>query len=308
MSIIKYLLTISLFFVGAALLMAQDGQMGVGTRTPHGSTIAEVNSTDKGVLIPRLAIPDVLLRNPVSVAPADGLLAYKVNTPTTAVLRNKKGLVHWNTAANSGNGAWDRHLYFKETPKTAVIGFSGLNITVLGTGYSAGHGGYLGTNALSLGIASSGHLPGLSVSKRNSSEIPFPPLVNATTRHAPADNIFLGIHLISGTYLIEVSFVLNAPPSGTPLQGNYHNMGYFTDFIVMRDDGGNAFLSNVRVEDGILSQANERHVVTFLTTVVLSGSPSYTLYPYIGRRSGSSHNGAASFIPDGSYYKITKLL
>src|SRR5690554_6512562 len=53
-------------------------QVGIGTTTPHVSAILDVESTDKGMLIPRLTTAQ---RNAID-PPADGLVVYNTETKT----------------------------------------------------------------------------------------------------------------------------------------------------------------------------------------------------------------------------------
>lgn len=64
-------------------------QVGVNTTTPHSSSILDVTATDKGLLIPRIAIPNLNVAAPVT-SPATSLLVYNTNS-TTGV-----GFYYWN--------------------------------------------------------------------------------------------------------------------------------------------------------------------------------------------------------------------
>lgn len=52
------------------------GQVGIGTQSVESDLLLKVNSTNKGVLLPNLTIPDLSLAAPVT-SPEFGLLAYK---------------------------------------------------------------------------------------------------------------------------------------------------------------------------------------------------------------------------------------
>ena len=79
----KILLAIVILFVLVTGSTAQNifpssGAAGIGTTLPNGSSLLEVNSTTKGVLLPRMTL---LQRNAI-VSPATGLLIYQTdNTP-----------------------------------------------------------------------------------------------------------------------------------------------------------------------------------------------------------------------------------
>ena len=69
------------FFVLVFILLAQVfsinlyGQIGIGTVTPESSSVLDVNSVNKGVLIPRLSVSE---RNAISI-PATGLIVYNTD-------------------------------------------------------------------------------------------------------------------------------------------------------------------------------------------------------------------------------------
>lgn len=271
-----------IFFTNYAVL-AQSGTMGVQTRSPHASAISEVNSTNKGVLLPRLTIPNILQANPVTVTPVDGLLAYKSNTVGTNII-DKKGLVQWNTASNNNAGSWNRHLYFKETPKTAIIGITSTNNTniQLLDNADSGVSGIIGGANFNYVITSSGYLPNLSVGK------------NTTNNR-------LTVTVGEGTYALEISYLITAPVPdagrGSVLGGVYYSMGYFIDF-----NG----ISAPRTERTVISPPNQPHRVTFTTSFVVTATTA-TFGISLGRNSGSSHTDVVNVIPTGSYYKIIKL-
>lgn len=50
---------------------------GVNTRNPSTSSILEISSTNKGLLLPRLSVSNLLARSPISTTPADGLIMLK---------------------------------------------------------------------------------------------------------------------------------------------------------------------------------------------------------------------------------------
>ncbi|MDA6072745.1 hypothetical protein NJT12_24280 [Flavobacterium sp. AC] len=282
----KKIITISLVFLIAAF--KSNAQTGVNTRNPDASANMEISSSNKGLLIPRLSIADITVKTPVAVAPKDGLLIYNTNTVT------KKTLFHWDALANSGAGNWNSHLFFKETPKTAVIGMAGSNFAALDNLNPGASTLINNSNGNTLVIQSSGYMPNLDV-------------VNNSTNG-------LTVNLGSGVYMIEISFLITAPVPdsgrGSVLTGsNYYNMGYYTDIKTSIDATGTV-TNSARVERAVLSQANQNHRVTFNTTFTLPDNvtnPVSSLTVALGRRSGSSHNDLVYIIPSGSYYKLTKL-
>src|SRR5215831_6066596 len=86
-------------------IFPSTGAAGIGTTTPDASSLLEINSTGKGILIPRMTL---VQRNAI-VTPATGLLIYQTNstpgfyyyngTAWTAVSPKNKG---WNLTGNAG--------------------------------------------------------------------------------------------------------------------------------------------------------------------------------------------------------------
>src|SRR5215467_3925991 len=81
------------------------GAAGIGTLTPNASSLLEINSTTKGLLISRMT----KTQRDAIVSPATGLLIYQTNstlgfyyyngTEWTAVTQKSKG---WSLTGNSG--------------------------------------------------------------------------------------------------------------------------------------------------------------------------------------------------------------
>lgn len=78
--------TLFLILLCPVFLLAQ---VGVNTTTPHASSILDITATDKGMLIPRIAIPNLNVAAPVT-NPATSLLVYNTNA-TTGI-----GFYYWN--------------------------------------------------------------------------------------------------------------------------------------------------------------------------------------------------------------------
>lgn len=75
---------IKVIFYFSLLLMVgkiQAQNVGIGTNTPDASAKLEVQSADKGVLVPRISIPNLSAAAPV-ITPATSLLVYNTNTAT----------------------------------------------------------------------------------------------------------------------------------------------------------------------------------------------------------------------------------
>lgn len=286
MIIMKKIITISFVFLIVAF--KSNAQTGVNTRNPNASANMEISSSNKGLLIPRLSVADITLKAPIAVVPKDGLLIYNTNIAT------KKTLFHWDALVNLGAGRWNTHLFFKETPKTAVIGMTGPNFAALNNLVPGQSTLINNSNGNALVIQSSGYMPSLDVGNNSEGG--------------------LTVNLGSGVYMIEISFLITAPApdsgKGSVLTGStYYNMGYYTDIKTNVTVTG-IVTNSARVERAVLSQADQNHRVTFNTTFTLPDNvtnPVSSLTVALGRRSGSSHNDLVYIIPGGSYYKLTKL-
>jgi hypothetical protein len=68
-----------LFFILFPLLL--HSQVGINTTTPDASSMLDINSNDKGLLIPRISIPNLNASAPI-ISPAISLLVYNTNTTT----------------------------------------------------------------------------------------------------------------------------------------------------------------------------------------------------------------------------------
>src|SRR5690554_6359561 len=95
----------ALFLVGIALmsLVANKvyAQQGIGTLHPDKSAILEMVSTKRGLLIPRIDIPDLTLPGPV-IDPAHSLLVFNTGTSGT-----QEGFYYWNDdGTQTGVGTW----------------------------------------------------------------------------------------------------------------------------------------------------------------------------------------------------------
>jgi len=73
----KWLLLTWVCFLSESLL-SQSGSTGIGTTTPHASSILDINSINKGVLLPRVTTSQ---RKSI-VSPTAGLLVYDIEKRT----------------------------------------------------------------------------------------------------------------------------------------------------------------------------------------------------------------------------------
>ena len=77
--------TLGLFFI-SGILYAQEG---IGTNTPHPSAALEIESVDKGLLIPQISLTASATLAPITGTAStshNGLLVYNTNTVTTTGL------------------------------------------------------------------------------------------------------------------------------------------------------------------------------------------------------------------------------
>lgn len=93
-------------------------QKGIGTKLPDKSAALEIVSNQRGLLIPRIDIPDLSLPAPVT-NPANALMVYNKGTSGTT-----PGFYYWNAAANGNNGAWIP-LAVSQTTPSGHIGVGG---------------------------------------------------------------------------------------------------------------------------------------------------------------------------------------
>ncbi len=85
-----------------------QAQVGINTTTPDASSMLDINATDKGLLIPRVSIPNLNAASPIT-APATSLLVYNTNTTTgtgfyywdgTKWTPFTGGISHWTKVGN----------------------------------------------------------------------------------------------------------------------------------------------------------------------------------------------------------------
>lgn len=74
-------------------------QVGINTSAPTDGTILDITSTDKGVLIPRIALTSAILQAPITSTGTltDGVLIYNTNTAGTGSAAVIPGFYYWET-------------------------------------------------------------------------------------------------------------------------------------------------------------------------------------------------------------------
>lgn len=77
--------------------LSVSAQVGIGTTSPNGGAMLDVESANKGVLIPRVNIANLNTLAPVTGGQAEGMLVYNTNTTTGP------GFFYWNSNTTTGN-------------------------------------------------------------------------------------------------------------------------------------------------------------------------------------------------------------
>ena len=89
--------------------------VGIGTTSPNSSAMLDVQSTNKGMLVPRIALTAANAATPVTT-PADALLVYNTATAGTGINTIVPGFYYWNASANRWNA-------MKEESTNSSVGF-----------------------------------------------------------------------------------------------------------------------------------------------------------------------------------------
>lgn len=75
--------------------LARAQQIGIGTNSPNASSLLEINSSNKGILIPRISLTDITDITTIP-SPANALLVFNNNT----ALPDGRGFYYFNTITN----------------------------------------------------------------------------------------------------------------------------------------------------------------------------------------------------------------
>lgn len=117
----RYLLFFMIFLPAYAL--AQN--VGIGTPAPDASAALDVSAANKGVLVPRVALINEFVVNPIT-SPAQGLLVY--NTTTNVTLTPGfyfwSHLNRWEKVASSSSGAVPKNGILLFEDKATIPGFT----------------------------------------------------------------------------------------------------------------------------------------------------------------------------------------
>lgn len=87
------------------VIHASSAQVGIGTFDPKDDSVLDIQSTTKGLLIPRVSLTNLSLLSPVtgSVSGSEGLLVYNKNTVTGKGFYFWNGVNSWIPMAGSNN-------------------------------------------------------------------------------------------------------------------------------------------------------------------------------------------------------------
>ena len=98
---IKKLLHQKILLISLALLTGTMAfsQVGINTITPGSGAMLDVTSTDKGVLLPRVALTSTSSSSPISPAPATSLLVYNTATAGSGATAVTPGFYYWSGAS-----------------------------------------------------------------------------------------------------------------------------------------------------------------------------------------------------------------
>lgn len=96
-------------------------QQGFGTNTPDRSAAVDIVSSKRGLLIPRIDIPNLDQAAPVA-NPANALMVYNTGSTTAA------GFYYWDATYNNNAGRWVR--FVSSNSGSAVTVSAGTNVTV----------------------------------------------------------------------------------------------------------------------------------------------------------------------------------
>lgn len=81
-----------------------NAQVGINTTTPDASSMLDISSTNKGLLVPRVSIPNLNAAAPVT-SPATSLLVYNTNTTTGAGFHYWDG-AKWTPFSGAADNDW----------------------------------------------------------------------------------------------------------------------------------------------------------------------------------------------------------
>jgi len=98
----KIILQIILLFISLTIMNAQN--VGIGTATPHSSAKLDIEDNNKGILVPRIDIPNLNAAAPVTT-PATSLLVYNTNVTTGVGYYYWEG-TKWSRIEDESTSKW----------------------------------------------------------------------------------------------------------------------------------------------------------------------------------------------------------
>lgn len=113
-----------LLFIVLLLGTSLHAQVGIGTQTPANAALLDITSTDKGILIPRVALQSTTDITTITGAEITGLLVYNTNTINDVT----PGFYYWDgswtklSAAAATNTEWSLTGNASTTPSTNFVG------------------------------------------------------------------------------------------------------------------------------------------------------------------------------------------
>ncbi len=281
-----------------------SAQVGIGTLNPEASavldvrsTINETNNSYGGMLIPRVSLNSEGNATSPVLNPPDGTLIY--NKTISEAENLKTGIYYWD--ANVSN--WARGSFYRETPKTSVVKFSGSDTDYfILNGYGNGYSDGIGTvECLYDNYIFDPTADYLGIKK-----------LHATNPTSGKEYNYIGI--APGKYSVEVSVSLKGAPCGTSITCNYvaedyYYMGHLIDFYVGSyvSETDYTVIQKFRKEDGVLSKINQRFRITeYFTFEVPDDGTEHFIHAKIGRMTGTSFQGGLYVIPSDTYIKLNK--
>ncbi len=114
-------------FIGLLGVSIALAQVGIGTTTPDLSSKLDITATDKGILLPRVALAATNNASPIT-SPIESLLIYNTTTASSGATLVTPGFYYWDSsqwkrlASGSGNDSWSLLGNSGTTPTTNFIG------------------------------------------------------------------------------------------------------------------------------------------------------------------------------------------
>ena len=279
------------------------------TNFPHPSAALDVQSSNKGLLLPRVPLTSKTASTPV-VTPSPGMLLY--NNATTL----PKGIYTWDTNPLTNALEYNRVVNFFETPKLVTIFFNN-DLTVL-TGKNPGNKDYyLGQDPIILSNNSGNPGSWNTIIGLDQGYYTTPKLSSMYLESALKVDIgqHNGIVIPAGTYTFEISYnIIASTPttrSSSLNSSSYYDFGYFNDIQYANYITGSTstnkgtLQTTYRSEVHTVGQLNKPHIVKYFYMIQFTTETFVTFQ--IGRATASTYNDGVTLKKDGSFIKILKI-